>query len=68
MEYGWLIYYCLLTVVLAGCDGVASPPDAVALFEIEATVRSTSVIVYTAVQVANASGAKVVSAGPQLNG
>jgi hypothetical protein len=31
--------YCLIIVVLAGCDGPTPPPEAVALFETEATFR-----------------------------
>ena len=60
----------LLIVVLAAADGRAPPPDAVAMLVTETALISFWVIVYGlgAVQVTVALGARVVFAGPQLNG
>ena len=62
------ITYCLIIVVLAGCDGPAPPPDAVALLEMEATLRLAWVMLYAAVQLTVAFGTKLVFAAPQLKG
>jgi hypothetical protein len=58
----------LLTVALADGDGLAPPPEAVAIFVMETTVMSFCVVVYDALQVTVAFGARVVLAAPQLNG
>ena len=58
----------LLTVALAEGDGLAPPPEAVAMFVMETTVMSFCVMAYEALQVTVAFGARVVFAAPQLNG